>query len=32
VQAFQAAMSVFLLGSVASYVHFLTTKSHNQRI
>jgi hypothetical protein len=30
--AFQAAMSVFLLGSVASYVHFLTTKSHNQRI
>jgi len=32
VQAFQAAMSVFLLGSVASYVHFLTAKSHNQRI
>lgn len=32
VQAFQAAMSVFLLGSVTSYVHFLTTKSHNQRI
>jgi hypothetical protein len=30
--AFQAATSVFLLGSVASYVHFLTTKSHNQSI
>ena len=30
--AFQAAMSVFLLGTVASYIHFLTTKSHNQRI
>ena len=30
--AFQAAMSVFLLATVASYIHFLTTKSHNQRI
>jgi len=30
--AFQAAMSVFLLGTVASYIHFLITKSHNQRI
>jgi hypothetical protein len=30
--AFQAAMSVFLLGTVASYIHFLTTKSHNQPI
>ncbi len=30
--AFQAAMAIYLLGSVASYVHFLTTKSHNQSI
>ena len=29
-QAFQSAMGVFLLCSVASYVYFLTAKSHNQ--
>lgn len=29
VQAFQAAMSAFLLCSAASYVYFLTAKSHN---
>ena len=28
-QAFQAAFAVFLAGSVASYVHFLISKSHN---
>ncbi|MFZ4480604.1 MAG: MFS transporter [Rhodoferax sp.] len=32
IQAFQSAMSIFLLCCVASYVHFLTTKSHNQTI
>jgi len=30
--AFQSAMGVFLLCSVASYVCFLTAKSHNQSI
>nr|MDP2191220.1 MFS transporter [Rhodoferax sp.] len=30
--AFQSAMGVFLLCSVASYVYFLTAKSHNQSI
>lgn len=30
IQAFQLAMSVFLLCSVASYLFFLTAKSHNQ--
>ncbi|WP_349679227.1 hypothetical protein [Rhodoferax sp. UBA5149] len=29
IQAFQSAMGVFLLRSVASYVYFLTAKSHN---
>lgn len=32
VQAFQLAMAVFWLCSVASYVYFLMTKSHNQSI
>lgn len=32
IQAFQSAMSVFLLCCVVSYVYFLTTKSHNQSI
>ena len=32
VQSFQSAMLVFLLCTVASYVYFLTAKSHNQRI
>lgn len=30
IQSFQSAMGVFLLCSVASYVYFLTAKSHNQ--
>lgn len=29
IQAFQAAMAVFLACSVASYAYFLTAKSHN---
>ncbi|MDD5335192.1 MAG: MFS transporter [Rhodoferax sp.] len=32
IQAFQSAMSVFLLCCVVSYAYFLTTKSHNQSI
>jgi len=31
-QAFQAAMSVFLLCSIAAYVYFLTSKSHNEQL
>ena len=30
VQSFQAAFAMFLACSVASYVHFLMAKSHNQ--
>ncbi len=30
VQAFQAAFAVFLAGCIASYVHFMMAKSHNQ--
>ena len=32
VQAFQAAMSVFLMCSIAAYGYFLITKSHNERL
>jgi predicted MFS family arabinose efflux permease len=32
IQAFQSAMSIFLLCCIASYAYFLTTKSHNQTI
>lgn len=32
VQAFQGAMSVFLLCSVSAYLYFLTAKSHNERL
>lgn len=31
VQAYQAAMSIYFLCTVASYVYFLTAKSHNQQ-
>lgn len=32
IQAFQSAMGIFLLCCIASYVYFLTAKSHNQPI
>lgn len=32
IQAFQTAMSVFLLCSVAAYLYFLSAKSHNQSL
>jgi len=31
-QSFQSAMGVFLIGSVAAYVSFVTAKSHNQSL
>ena len=32
IQAFQAALSVFLLSSVTAYLYFLSAKSHNQSL
>jgi hypothetical protein len=32
IQAFQTAMSVFLLCCVAAYLYFLSAKSHNQSL